>query len=330
MRRKWEMGGLLDRFLEKRACFIWNERLGFWGNDMRITLLICSLLCAAAWVTSALEQRQVAANHPLAEIRYRPVGKLIYVPVQVNGSSAEWFIFDTGAPNSLIDTALAKSLHLSAISSGIIHGAGKGDVSANDAGDVELTLGRLRTRVPHAKIVDLSKVPVPAKGYGLIGAEFLEQYVVRIDPLAHTIDFYDPKAFVYRGKGQSLPLELTNSRLYIQAGLAAKPGQPVQRRLRVDTGSEDSIDDDTIRSSSVTQKTTLGNGLGNSYEDVSGVYDTVVIGPFKFRHVWGPAGAVAIIGMEMMRRFTLTIDAMHGRLYLDPNSSYSEPVPAPS
>ena len=305
-------------------------RLEAWKDDMKTTLLIFSLLCAAVSGIPALGQLQVAANHPLAEIKYRAVGKLIYVPVKVNGSSPHWFIFDTGAPNSLIDTALAKGLHISSISSGIIHGTGKGYVPANDAGEVKLTLGRLNTRVPHAKIVDLSKVPVPAKGYGLVGAEFLEQYVIRIDPIAHTMTFYDPKTYAYQGHGQSMSLELTNSRLYIQAGLAAKPGELVQRKLRVDTGSEDSIDDDTVRSSPVTQKTTLGNGLGNSYEDVSGVYDTVVIGPFKFRHVWGPAGSVAIVGMEMMRRFTLTFDAMHGRLYLEPNSSYSEPLPAPS
>jgi hypothetical protein len=36
-----------------------------------------------------------------------------------------------------------------------------------------------------------------------------------------------------------MPLELVNSRLYIQAGLAARHGELVQRRLRVDTGSED-------------------------------------------------------------------------------------------
>jgi hypothetical protein len=266
----------------------------------------------------------------LAEIRYRPVGKLIYLPVQVNGSSPQWFIFDTGAPNSLIDTELANRLHISSVSSGIIHGAGKGDVPAKDAREVELTLGGLRTHVRHAKVVDLSKVPLPDRGYGLVGAEFLEQYVVRIDPIAHTIAFYDPQTFAYRGKGQSLHLELTNSRLYIQTGLAAKPGKLVQRRLRVDTGSEDSIDDDTIRSSPVTQKTTLGNGLGNSYEDLSGIYDTVVIGPFTFHHVWGPAGAVAIIGMEMMRRFTLTFDTRRGLLYLEPNSTFHEPIPGPS
>jgi hypothetical protein len=270
------------------------------------------------------------ANPPLLEIGYRPVGNLIYLPVQVNGSSPGWFIFDTGAPNSIIDSAAAKSMRVHSLSSGTISGTGKGDVSADDAGEVQLTFGGLTTRVPHAKIVDLSGVPVPVKADGLLGAEFLEQYVLRIDPNAHTIAFYDPKTFVYRGDGKSLPLEFTNNRLYVQVSLAAKPGQLVKRRLRVDTGSEDSIDDDTVRRSPVTQKTTLGNGLGSSYQDVSGVYDTVILGPFTFRHVWGPAGAIPIVGMEMMRRFTLTFDTKHGLLYLEPNSHFNEPVPAPN
>ena len=78
------------------------------------------------------------------------------------------------------------------------------------------------------------------------------------------------------------------------------------------------------------KKTTVGNGLGNSYEDVSGVYDQVVIGPYRFYHVWGPAGAVPIIGMEMLRRFTLTLVAQRGLLYLEPNASLKEPTPSPN
>lgn len=297
---------------------------------MRKSLSIGCFLYALIFAGSASGQVTPAGDKPLAEISYRPVGKLIYVPVKVNGSSPLWFIFDTGAPNSLIDEAAAEKLKVKALSGGVIHGAGRGDVSASDAGEVRLTVESLTTRVAHAKLVDLSKVPLPAKINGLLGAEFLEQYVVRIDPAQHKIAFYDPKTFVYRGDGKSLPIELTNSRLYVQVGLAAKPGELVQRRLRVDTGSEDSIDDDTVRNSPKTQRTTLGNGLGTSYEDISGVYDTVVIGPYTFRRVWGPAGAVPIVGMEMMRRFTLTFDAQRGLLYLEPNATFSEPVPAPS
>ena len=74
----------------------------------------------------------------------------------------------------------------------------------------------------------------------------------------------------------------------------------------------------------------LGNGLGTSYKDVSGVYETVKFGPFEFKDVWGPAGAVPIVGMEMMRRFTLTFDTQRGLLYLEPNASFSERFPAPS
>lgn len=45
---------------------------------------------------------------------------------------------------------------------------------------------------------------------------------------------------------------------------------------------------------------------------------------------WGPAGAVPIVGTEMLRRFTMTFDVRRGLVYLDPNASLSEPVPAPN
>jgi hypothetical protein len=294
-----------------------------WKNPVVICVLMSSAWASYGQIASASEK-------PLVEVTYRAVGKLIYVPVQVNGSSPLWFCFDTGAPNSIIDEAAAQKLNIGVRSGGSIHGVGKGEVSAGDAGEVPLTIAGLVTRIPHAKIVDLSKVPVPVRIDGLFGAEFLQRYVVKIDPVLHRISFYEPKEFTYHGDGNPIPLEWTNSRLYISVGLAAKPGELVQRRVRVDTGSEDSVDDDTVRQSPTTQKTVLGNGLGASYEDVSGVYDTVVIGPFTFKHVWGPAGAVPIVGMEMLRRFTMTFDVRRGRLYLEPNASLSEPVPAPN
>jgi hypothetical protein len=43
-------------------------------------------------------------------------------------------------------------------------------------------------------------VPVPVREDGLLGAEFIERYVVRIDPARHTIAFYDPKGFTYPGR----------------------------------------------------------------------------------------------------------------------------------
>ncbi|HMF89033.1 MAG TPA: retropepsin-like aspartic protease [Candidatus Angelobacter sp.] len=297
---------------------------------MRTILLIRPLFYAAIFALTAMAQNAPSQNKPLAELIYHPAGKLIYLPVLVNGAGPFMFCFDTGASHSIIDTATAQKLNIQALTTGSIRGAGKGEVTAGDAGEVRLTVGELVTRVPHANIIDLSKVPLPEQINGLLGAEFLEQYVVRIDPAGHKIAFYDAKTFNYQGQGKSLALELTNSRLYVRVGLGVKPGELVERRLRVDTGSEDSVDDDTVRKSSRIQKTRLGNGLGDSYEDVAGVYDTVAIGPFSFHNVWGPAGAVPIIGMELMRRFTLTFDARRGLLYLEPNASFNEPIPSPN
>jgi hypothetical protein len=100
--------------------------------------------------------------------------------------------FDTAAPTSIIDTAAARKLYVSAISSGIIKGAGKGDVTADDAGEVRLTLGGLTTRVPHAKIVDLTKVPVPVKADGLLGAEFLSSILSASIPPSTRLPFITP------------------------------------------------------------------------------------------------------------------------------------------
>jgi Aspartyl protease len=248
---------------------------------MRAILVVTTLFCV--YVSSCFAQNSPSSNKPLEELSYHPVGHLIYLPVRINGAGPYIFCFDTGAPNSIVDSTLAQKLNIQALTKDTIHGAGKGEVAAGDAGEVEITVGGLTTHVPHAKIVDLSKVPVPEKMDGLAGAEFLEQYIVRIDPVQHKIAFYDPQKFTYRGGGKAVSLELTNSRLYVRVGLAVKPGEVVERRVRVDTGSEDSVDDDLIRQSAHTGKTTVGNGLGTSYEDVSGVYDTVTLGPFSSR-----------------------------------------------
>lgn len=269
-------------------------------------------------------------NRPLEEISYRAVGKLIYLPVRINGGAPKWFCLDSGAPQSIIDTAAAQQIGVKPRAAGTIRGAGKGAVSAGFAPPVRFTIGTLSTVIGDARIVDLSQVPVPMREAGLIGAEFFGKYVVRIDTDRHRIAFFDPKSFRATSTAASIPLELVNQRLYLQLYLEPRPGHGALRRVRVDTGSEDSVDDDSVKSSATVTSTRLGNGLGTSYMGYSGVYSTVRIGPFDFHHVWGPAGAIPIIGMEMMRRFTLTFDAARGLLYLDPNRHLHEPVPAPS
>jgi hypothetical protein len=302
--------------------------LNYWRN-IGLAASAVVVLGTNLRVDAAVASGRHGAVRPREELSYRPVGKLIYLPVRINGGAQRWFCVDTGAPESIIDQAAAKEAAIPLLSSGTVQGAGNGRVEADFGPPVRLTIGKLTTTVKHPRIIDLSSVPVPVRPAGLIGAEFFEKYVVRVDTDRHRIAFIDRKSF-HHPNAASIPLELTNHRLYVQLQLEPRPGLSALRRVRVDTGSEDSVDDDSVKKSATVAQTRLGNGLGSSYVGYSGVYSSVGIGPYKFGHVWGPAGAIPIIGMEMMRRFTLTFDATKGTLYLEPNRHFDEPVPAPN
>ena len=70
--------------------------------------------------------------------------------------------------------------------------------------------------------------------------------------------------------------------------------------------------------------TKLSVGLVANFAGISGVYDAVQIGPYQWRHVWGPG---APVGMKILRRFVATFDAGRGTLYLMPTPGLLEPVP---
>jgi len=78
------------------------------------------------------------------------------------------------------------------------------------------------------------------------------------------------------------------------------------------------------------KRTTLGNGLGSSFEGVSGALEAVHLGPFVLHRVWGAAIEHPAIGMEIFRRFVATFDVRHGVLYLEPTAALAEPVPSPT
>jgi hypothetical protein len=100
------------------------------------SLIRSRLLSARSWTAASCGESPSRGNQlprrRQTDLRSRP-GERIKSPL---------FIFDTGAPNSIIDTALAKRLHIDARSSGTIHGAGKGDIPGGDAGEMDLTIGK--------------------------------------------------------------------------------------------------------------------------------------------------------------------------------------------
>ena len=89
------------------------------------SLIFLTTLTLMVGSTIGLVQNGTSLQKPITKVDYRPGGKLIYVLASVNGSEPLWFILDSGAPDSLIDSKTARRLNIQAASAGTIHGAGK-------------------------------------------------------------------------------------------------------------------------------------------------------------------------------------------------------------
>jgi len=286
-----------------------------------------ALVMLVAQLASCAGRRELK---PIDVVPFTVTGKLMFVPVRINGASAGSFCIDSGATHSVIDPRLASRLGLKMLSQGTTTGAGRGDVPLANLEPVTLTIGGVAVEVARPYAIDLSGVPIPATTLGLVGFEAFAQYVIRVDPVNRTLSFFDAASFTYAGGGARVPLVVEENKLFIDATLDVKPGLRVVHRLRIDLGSEDSVNDEIVAQARETRQTSLGTGLGTTFTGWSGVFDAVQMGPYVIRHVWGPGAPHPTIGMEMFRRFIATFDASRGVLYLEPTAALGEPVPAPA
>ena len=270
-----------------------------------------------------------AQNKPLETAIATRAGKLMFFQVRVNGAGPFSFVLDSGAHHSVIDPYVAGQAKLKIVGSGTTTGTGQGAVQTQHAGPAVISLGKLRVEVSEPLVIDLSGVPIPRSTHGLIGAEFFEKYVVEIDPERPSLRFFDPATFVAPADAAVIPLIVENHRFFLNATLEPNDQEKAERKLRIDTGSEDSVADELVKKGLKVRSTVLGRGLGQNYQGSSGVLKAVQLGPFRFEQVWGPGAPHSAIGMEIFRRFTATFDTSRGKLYLKPNKHINEPVPEP-
>lgn len=291
-----------------------------------LALRLGSMLVA---LLSACPVSMQSAPAPLSTIPFKRDGQLMLVDVRINGSAPAIFIIDSGASHTVFDPTFAKELGLAVESAPSTTGTGTGEVSTSRTRAVAMSLDDLKVDLPEPWVIDLSKAPFPQTVRGLVGAELFKNYVVRIDPVASKLTVFDPKAFRYEGDGESTPLIVEGDKLFLEAALEVPAGRVATHKLRIDTGSESSVNDEIARESKEVRTSTLGGGLGDNFKSYSGVYTSVKLGPFTVNHVWGPAGPHPSIGMELLRRFIITFDAPHGRIFLEPTPALAEPVPTP-
>ena len=262
-------------------------------------------------------------------IPFERTGSTILVPVRVNQSEPRWFILDTGANSCVLSADLAGELQLVPHASGDGTGAGKGTVPylRYPRDGVLFEVGRVQLRSDYAISMDLSHQPgiLGRRIDGILGSDFFAPHVVVIDYDAQVLQLLDPVRFTYRGGGEVLPLVFERRLPYVTARITVAGVPPADRRLLLDTGSEDAVDDDLIlRSTGPGREVTGGVGIGQTYTVTFGWVDRLQLGRFELTRLPSVAPGVALLGGEVLRRFRVILDYSRSQLILEPGAHFDD------
>ncbi len=272
----------------------------------------------------------------------------VFVPVRVNGSDRGWFFLDSGAGASVVVKTWAEKIGLASEGSMRAVGAA-GTTSLALAKNVVLSLPGVDLPMPTITVLDAA-AGLPRLGRhweGLLGYDVLSRLVVRVDYERQEITVFDPAAFVPPSGATSLPITFLGNWPLVPARILLPDRPPIETKCFVDSGAAGLMlstpftnANHVLEAVGVTQRRVRSMEWAASPRHFTGRIAGIQLGPHVLRNPlagFSPdtkEGALAspdigaIIGGEILQRFTVTFDYPHHRILLEPNSRFDEPFTA--
>ena len=272
--------------------------------------------------------------------------KTVVVRVSINGAEPEDFVLDTGAALTVLDEDYARRLGLRLEGQGAVQGVAAtagiqwariGSIAVRGRGASSATLHEFK-----AAVLDLAvgqQMLLWRKPAGILGADFLSRFAVRLDYDARTVTFFDPASFQYAGSGAALPMELYDGIPVLDVTLNGK----CAGKFIVDVGNafHFTVHGTLVRSCGMMgtlsrrEVEVAGGGAGGGFVGTLCRLDSLRIGPYAWAdpvaaltlHTQGLLGSHDVagnIGNTVLERFHTTIDYANHVLYLEPGRSFPE------
>jgi PDZ domain len=276
------------------------------------------ILVLGALLLSALPVPAAATTIPLDTDSGSPP----FIRARVGGSSF-WFLLDTGSPSSF-GRRQAQALKLPGGSS--LRG-------------IPIDLPGRTVTLPSLPLADLDprQIALGHKLDGVLGTEFFARFVATFDFEGKTLTLENPKTNRRPGRGRALPLIVENGRPYVSARVTPRGGKPVDGNFLIDTADDTAV---TFFSSFAEQHHLAGppppvpaGSSGAMQAVLRG--ETLKLGGESLREpilalsasttgLFSDTRHAGLFGMDVLRRFTLTLDPARKRLFLEKNAAFPE------
>ncbi len=268
---------------------------------------------------------------PNLEVKKLAVG-LVLVKPTINGQQPGWFIFDTGAGATVLDSATAKDLNIETFGAIQVGGVG-GTVTSPILLPEALTLGRVTIERPMVITLDLSMISAAIKEsiVGIIGYDVLSRVVTVYDKAEGKIELHDPST--YNAALQWQTLFIFGRRPHVEAELEGHKGV-----FMLDTGANSAltVHAPAVRRFKMLEGRTLTDGkVGGSGGIVTvkrGEVSDLVLAGKKYAKLkaefaiaegdsFDDEDAFGNIGAGVIKDFVLVLDYSRERIALKPRSS---------
>jgi hypothetical protein len=322
------------------------------GRIMRIVFNVIAVSILAGFVPT---QNLAGGDMPFrlkngkeaAGIPFELNSNKIFVSVRIDAGQPSWFIIDSGCPVTSIEMTLARKLGLSIEGKRQIGGAGEGRTSLGTTKVKSLGLPGLDLFPTLVWALAVNEPVAPFEGRridGLLGVDFLEQFVVRIDYPNRKLDVVSPEEFHPGGKGVSVPLEKVGGHYAVKGKLELPDGRSVEGRFIVDVGVRLPMllatpfvnRNDLIAALAAEKRHTVGGGLGGQTFAHLGRLQYLTIGELKVaapyvamtqdkRSFLAGDDTQGLLGADVFRRYCFTLDLPHKRVIFEATPESNTP-----
>jgi PDZ domain-containing protein/aspartyl protease len=322
------------------------------------SLVLCLVLTAGAmyssrhWTVSAIHVANQTTTSPAPQvIPFEFVNRHILLPVKVNNSRPLWFVLDTGDQYAVVNFDVASELDLKLRGQVKVGGAGAQIQTGAFVDDATFTVPGLKDfsqPVTLALPIGHLASRLGQDFDGIIGSEFISQFVVEIDYQARLLRLHDKNSFKYSGPGEAVPIKFMHGHPILEAEVTPQGGNPIKGDFVLDIGAglalalyTPFVNEHHLLTNTKTIQSLGIAGAGGEANGRIGRVAELKIGRHKIKEPItffseDKGGALATseisgnIGARVASKFKLFLDYGRKQIIFEPNPSFNDPFNQPT